>query len=56
MNTSQEVPGRPISNRKFHAGGPRKSGATGEIPRDCILKHIRTLVRLKIDQKYRALK
>ena len=56
MNTSHEVSGRPISDRKFHAESPRKSEGTGEISRDCFLKHIRTLARLKIAQKYRVVK
>ena len=56
MNTSHAVPGRPISNRKFHAGDPQKSGGTGEISRDCFLKHIRTLARQKIAHKYRPVK
>ena len=56
MNTSHAVPGRRISNREFHAGGPRKSESTGEISRDCFLKHIRTLARLKIAEKYRVVK
>ena len=54
MNTSHAVPGMPISNREFHAGDPRKSGNGGGISRDCILKYIRTLARLKIAQNYQA--
>ncbi len=56
MNTSHEVPSRPISNRKFHAPGPRMSEGTGEVTRDCFLRHIRTLARLKIAEKYRPVK
>ncbi len=56
MNTSHEVSGRPISDRKFHAGDPRKTGGAGEIKRDCFLKHIRTLAQLKIAEKYRVVK
>ena len=54
MNTSHEVPGKPTSNRKFYAPAPRKTEGAGKINRDCVLSHIRTLARLKIAQKYRA--
>jgi hypothetical protein len=56
MNTSHEVSGRLISDRKFHAGSPRMSRGTMEILRDCVLKHIRILARIKISEKYRVVK
>jgi len=43
MNTSHAVPGRPISNRKFLTGDPRKSGNSQRDLRDYVLTHPRPL-------------